>query len=128
MTFKTVIKIFIGLLMLISQESLGKNPSAIEWVKQHPKVQTLVSQHNENEYQTTYSELSLGGQCGFAGCDWYQLVSVVITAKRANNPSMTILAKVSGQTPDRGNAPKIEFVELTAMDEKNWQSPILLPQ
>lgn len=111
-----------------SDDSSSDNKNAIKWVKQHPKVQQLIKQHNADEYQTTYSELSLGGQCGFVGCDWYQLVSVVITAKRANNPSMTILAKVSGQIPDRGNPPNIEFVELTTMDDKNWQSPILLPK
>lgn len=114
--------------MLASNESMGKNPSAIKWVKQHPKVQQLIKQHNERDYQTTYSELSLGGQCGFVGCDWHQLVSVVITAKRSNSPSMTILAKVSGQTPDHGKTPTVEFVELTTMDDKNWQSPILLPE
>lgn len=93
-----------------------KQPSAVDIFKQQAETKTLISKYSNKDYDISFGEVEMGGHCGFVGCDWNKLVSMVITAKRANSPSLTYLAVVSGQVPDRGTPPKVRFVDLTDMD------------
>lgn len=99
----------------------------IELIKQNSKVQQLLAKHPPDHYDTTIEQVDLGGHCGFVGCDWHKLVSIVITAKRSNRPSINLLIKVSGQTPQTEQKPKLEFVELHAMNDNSWHSLSLEP-
>ena len=110
-------------LLMTSLSSAAQNPqtTAISTFKQHPKVISLLARHTDKDYTVSFGEVEMGGICGFVGCSWKKLVSMVITAKRSNAPTMTILGVVEGQTPDRGNPPTLRFVELGDMDPGVWQ-------
>lgn len=93
---------------------------AISTVQQQDKIKSLITQYTNDNYTISFGEVEMGGHCGFVGCEWQKLVSMVITAKRSNSPSVTYLAVVTGQTPDRGAKPTVRFVDLTDMDAAKW--------
>jgi hypothetical protein len=118
-----------GILLLMSVSSNADTPSdsnsaapstAISTVQKQDKIKSLITQYSNNNYTISFGEVDMGGHCGFVGCEWQKLVSMVITAKRSNSPSVTYLAVVTGQTPDRGAKPTIRFVDLTDIDAAKW--------
>jgi len=96
---------------------------AIKVVKNHPNVQMFITSKSSKNMTVQYHQMQLGGICGFAGCQWRHLVSVVLTAKSSNSPSTTIVALVEGIIPSRGNEPQVTFVELKPSDSPTWQLP-----
>ena len=94
--------------------------TAISTVQQQDKIKSLITQYTNDNYTISFGEVEMGGHCGFVGCEWQKLVSMVITAKRSNAPSVTYLAVVTGQTPDRGAKPTVRFVDLADMDPAKW--------
>lgn len=95
--------------------------SAIDIFKQNEQVKTFLAKHTGDGYEIIFGEVPMGGRCGFVGCEWKKLVSLVITSKQSNAPSVTILAEVSGNTPDRGAKPTVRFVDLADMDAAKWK-------
>jgi hypothetical protein len=93
---------------------------AISTVQQQDKIKSLITQYTNDNYTISFGEVEMGGHCGFVGCEWQKLVAMVITAKRANSPSVTYLSVVTGQTPDRGAKPTVRFVDLTDIDSAKW--------
>lgn len=116
--------LIITLVLLMSSPSTpAQEPqkiSAIEIFKQQDKVKALLAKHTDQQYSTTFGEVEMGSLCGFVGCQWQKLVSMVITSNRANAPSVTFLGVVEGWMPDRGVAPTVRFVELTDMSADRW--------
>lgn len=119
---RIILLILLGLIM--SETSRAEEISAIDVFKQQPQVQQLLAKHPTDKNQISFDEVQMGGQCGFVGCTWNKLVSMVITSQRANAPSLTILAVVSGNTPARGAKPQVRFVELKDMDPAIWQTTL----
>lgn len=117
---RTLLLLIIGLFM--SENSQANPVDVISLVKNHQQVQALIKAHPADNNEVTFTELELGGQCGIVGCTWHKLVSVVITSKRANAPSLTILAQVTGNQPARGSQPTIKFVDLTSMEPSKWDT------
>jgi hypothetical protein len=106
--------IFIFLLS-ISYASQAENTTeyiAINAVKSHQQIIAFLANKSSSDFQVTYHALELGGICGFVGCNWRQLVSVIITSKNSNNPSKTILLLVEGLTSSIESKPKISFMSL----------------
>ena len=97
-----------------------ETPSAIAIFKQNTKVKTLLAKHSDKQYSVSFGEVDMGGSCGYVGCQWQKLVSMVITSNRANAPSVTFLAVVEGSIPDRGTQPTVRFVDLVDMDVGKW--------
>ena len=118
--------LLLGILLIMSISSSADTPSspstslAISTVQQQDKIKSLITQYTNDNYTISFGEVEMGGHCGFVGCEWQKLVSMVITAKRSNSPSVTYLAVVTGQTPDRGAKPTVRFVDLTDMDAAKW--------
>lgn len=102
------------LILTISYVSHAKDAAdiAIDAVKSHEKIIHFLKDKSSNDYQVTYQQLELGGICGFVGCNWRQLVSVIITSKSSNNPSKTILVLVEGLTSTIDSKPTVSFVNL----------------
>jgi len=104
-------KIFITLLFFFSN-TLFAGDIAIEAVKKHPKIIEFLSTKPISKYWVDFHKMQLGGQCGFTGCQWRKLVSLIVTSKASNASSMTIIALVSGNNANVSNEVAIEFVEL----------------
>jgi len=85
---------------------------AIDAVKSHKKIINFLADKSSNDFKVTYQPLKLGGICGFVGCNWRQLVSVIITSKKSNTPTKTILLLVEGITSSTDNKPKVSFISL----------------
>lgn len=103
------------LLLSISYASQAADSTAdiaIDAVKSHEKIINFLANKSSDNYQVTYQPLELGGICGFVGCNWRQLVSVIITSKSSNSPSQTILLLVEGLTSSIDSKPKISFISL----------------
>ncbi|MFT4927770.1 MAG: hypothetical protein ACI8WB_003884 [Phenylobacterium sp.] len=101
-----------------STSTSEQDTAAISIFKQHQKVKALLAKHTDPQYTIHFSELQMSDRCGFVGCQWQKLVSMVITAAdRANAPSVTFLGVVEGWVPDRGMAPTVRFVQLSDVDE-----------
>lgn len=115
---------FTLMLVFMTTQVEAQTPSAIEIVKQHPKIKQMLDKHPSEQYQISFGEVEMGGNCGFVGCTWQKLVSLVITAKRVNAPSMTILAEVTGNIPVRNSEPSVRFVDLKDIDPTIWQSQL----
>jgi hypothetical protein len=94
--------------------------TAIEFVKQNHKIKAYLKNKNTDKYSIEFNEVKLGGVCGFTGCQWRTLVSLIVTAKLVNAPSTTILAIVKGRSPVGSSEPTIHFVDFKAMDESKW--------
>ncbi len=93
---------------------------AIEFVKQNPKIKAYLKNKDLQKYSIEFNQVKLGGVCGFTGCQWRTLVSLVVTAKHANSPSTTILAIVKGRLPAGHSEPTIQFVDFKPMNEIKW--------
>lgn len=104
-------KYLITLLFLFSNNLLAED-IAIEAVKKNPKIIELLSNKPLSKYSVDFHMMELGGQCGFTGCQWRKLVSLIVTSKAANAPSTTILALVSGYNPNIIKEISINFVAL----------------
>ena len=108
-------KIFIVFIFLLSISSVSQATDtpeniAINAVKSHEKIILFLADKSPANYHVTYQQVKLGGICGFVGCNWRQLVSVIITSKSSNNPSKTILLLVEGLTSSIDSAPKVSFI------------------
>lgn len=106
--------LFILLLSLsnVSQAVESTADIAINAVKSHKKIISFLAKKSSNDFQVTYQPLKLGGICGFVGCSWRQLVSVIITSKSSNRPSKTMLLLVEGITSSTDSKPKVSFIRL----------------
>ncbi|WP_057831403.1 hypothetical protein [Colwellia sp. TT2012] len=107
-------KPFIMLLLLFSN-TLFAEDIAINAVKMHPRIIEFLSNKPLSQNWVKYNQMDLGGVCGFAGCQWRKLVSLIVTSKNANASSITIIALVSGQNPSNISSTTVEFVELTKL-------------
>lgn len=95
-----------------AQEINDNNKLALNIVKNHSKVHEFLNNKKTVNSSVKYQQMELGGICGFVGCNWRQLVSVVVTSKSSNSPSETLIFLVEGVNPDRGADPKVTLVEL----------------
>ncbi len=102
------------LLLTISSTSQANDSAAIaiDAVKSHEKVIHFLADKPSHDYQITYQQLQLGGVCGFVGCNWRQLVSVIIKSKSSNNPTKTILLLVEGLASSTYSKPTITFISI----------------
>ncbi|NQZ28681.1 MAG: hypothetical protein HRT55_20465 [Colwellia sp.] len=114
-------KPFIMLLMLFSCTLLAED-IAIEAVKKHPKIIELLSTKTLAKHWVEFHQMDLGGECGFTGCKWRKLVSVIVTSKGGNAISTTTIALVSGHKPNNINNITVEFVELTKLIKDTTQT------
>ena len=105
--------ILLILLLSISNHCQATTTSiAIDVVKSHEKIIRFLADKPSTHFQVTYQQVELGDICGFVGCHWRKLVSVVVTSKSANTPSTTIFALVEGTIPNRESKPTVSFVTL----------------
>ena len=88
------------------------NDRAITAAKADITLQKRLVEVKDTAMSIEYGSTKLGGICGFAGCSWRELVSVVITSKTSNAPTETLLFVVEGMEPDRGAKPTVKKVEL----------------
>ncbi|KGJ93786.1 hypothetical protein [Colwellia psychrerythraea] len=110
------------ILLLLFSSNLFAEEIAIDVVKTHPEIIDFLSNKPATQYWIKFSQMSLGSECGFAGCQWRKLVSLVVTSKKSNAPSITTLALVSGQNSSNTDSTNVEFVELTKLTAKSIQS------
>lgn len=110
------------ILILLFSSELFADELAIDVVKAHPKIIDFLSKKPAAQHWIKFSQLPLGSECGFAGCQWRKLVSLVVTSKKSNAPSITILALVSGRHSNKTDNTNVEFVELTKLTAKSIQS------
>ncbi len=98
---------------------------AIAAFKSEPKVEAFLADKTEDKYWVRFEKIKLGDICGIAGCQWRTLVSMIVTSKSANAPSVSFFAIVEGPVPVAKDAkPQVRFVELTEMEEQKWQTRI----
>lgn len=90
-------------------------------LKKNEKLKVFLSRKPAEKFDVVYHQMSLGGTCGFVGCSWRELVSVVVTAKVSNAPTVTIIALIEGMTPKRNDSLKIRFVELEDKIPSDWE-------
>lgn len=100
--------LFISLLF-ISYNSQA-NDIAIEAVKSNEEVILFLADKSSSNYQITFQKIELGGICGFVGCNWRNIVSIVVTSKKSNATSTTILALVEGVTTNKKIPPTVTFI------------------
>jgi len=106
-------KQFIVLILLLSiSNNCLANQIAIDAVKSHEKIIHFLADKPKTHYRITYQQLELGDICGFVGCHWRVLISVIVTSKSANAPSTTIVALVEGMIPSQKQKPKVSFITL----------------
>jgi hypothetical protein len=102
------------LIALIFLLSISNNCQAIaiDAVNSNQKIIHFLADKSLTNFKITYQQLELGDICGFVGCHWRKLVSVIVTSKSANAPSTTIVALVEGIVPNNQNKPTVTFVTL----------------
>jgi hypothetical protein len=106
-------KMFIIFTFFLSITFISKaDDIAINAVKSNEQIVLFLADKPLNAYQVTYEQIELGGICGYMGCSWRKLVSVVISSKKSNSPSQTILALVESSTKTSANTPKVSFINL----------------
>ncbi len=115
--------IFIASLFLFSCVADSQD-KAMDAFKNHEKVKAFLADKSKDKYWIKFEKVELGGICGIVGCQWRQLVSMVVTSKMSNAPSVTFLGVVEGVEPDRGNPPSVRFVDLKDMDINKWNTKI----
>ncbi len=93
---------------------------AIKAVKAEPNVIAFLANKSASEYHISFDQADLGGQCGYAGCHWRKLVTLVVTSKKANALSETIMALVEGDTPEHGRPLKVKFVDFKPVADEFW--------
>ena len=113
-------KRFIMLLLLFPSTVFAED-IAIEAVMKHPKTIELLSTKPLAKYWVEFNQMELGAECGFTGCKWRKLVSLIVTSKGANASSSTIIALVSGHKPSNTSKITVEFVELTKLTKDTTQ-------
>jgi hypothetical protein len=105
--------IVLFILLLSISYHCQANDIAIEAVKSDKKVMLFLANKSIKDHKITFQTMQLGGICGFVGCNWRTLVSLVVTSKSANSPSTTILMLVEGLTSSINTPPTVTFVTLT---------------
>jgi hypothetical protein len=95
-----------------AKEVIETNDLALSAVKKHPEIQKILSNKRFKNSTVKYHQMELGGICGYVGCHWRNLVSVVVTSQSSNSPSETFIVLVEGINPNSGVDPKVTFVEL----------------
>jgi hypothetical protein len=111
----------ISIFLLSISFTLTANDTAINAVKSHKEVILFLADKSLNNYQINYEQIELGDICGYMGCQWRKIVSVIVISKGSNSPSQTILALVEGST-SMNNKPKVSFVTL----KNNMQNNLTL--
>ena len=106
-------------LLLLFSNTLFAEGIAIEAVKKHPRVLEFLSNKPSSQYWIKFNQMELGGECGFTGCQWRKLVSLIVTSKSSNATSITIVALVNGHTPDNNSKITVNFVELKKLPGNN---------
>ena len=114
-------KRFIMLLLLFPSTVFAED-IAIEAVMKHPKTIELLSTKPLTKYWVEFNQMELGGECGFTGCNWRKLVSIIVTSKGSNALSSTTIALVSGHKPNNINNITVEFVELIKLTKNTTQT------
>jgi hypothetical protein len=113
-------KIFVIFIFLLSASFISlANDIAIEAVKSNDQIILFLADKQLNTYQVTYDQIELGGICGYIGCNWRKLVSVVVISKNSNSPTQTILALVEGSSQDGNNKPKVSFINFKNNAQNN---------
>ncbi|MFB0981369.1 MAG: hypothetical protein QMC62_10695 [Alteromonadaceae bacterium] len=106
-----MLKNFIIFIFLLSISFISiADDIAIEAVKYNEQFILFLADKSQNTYQVTYDQIELGDICGYTGCHWRKLVSVVVISKSSNSPSKTILALVESSTARSNNKPKVSFI------------------
>ncbi|BAJ02092.1 hypothetical protein [Shewanella violacea] len=113
---------FIIILLCLFSSTVFSEDIAIDAVKKHPKIIEFLSDKPRDQYWIDFHQMKLGGSCGFTGCQWRKLVSLVVTSKSANALSETIIALVNGEQPSHNSNIKVRFVELENLDEKQFKT------
>ncbi|NQZ86357.1 MAG: hypothetical protein HRT54_02115 [Colwellia sp.] len=104
-------KIFIIFTFLLSTSFISKAEDiAITAVKSNEQIILFLADKPLNAYQITYEQIELGDICGYMGCNWRKLVSIVVRSKKSNSPTKTILALVESSTNSNTNMPKVSFI------------------
>ncbi len=88
------------------------NNIAIDAVKSNPKVINFLADKSQDKYRITFQQMELGGTCGFTGCNWRKLVSVVVTSKGSNSPTNTVLLLVKGMNSTSRSEPTVSFITM----------------
>lgn len=110
------------MLLLLFPSTLFAEDIAIAAVKKHPKIIELLSTKPLAKHWLEFHQMDLGGECGFTGCKWRKLVSLIVTSKGGNAMSTTTIALVSGHKPNNINKITVEFVELTKINKNTIQT------
>jgi hypothetical protein len=106
-------KMFIIFIFLLSTSFIAQaNNIAIDAVKSNEEIILFLADKSPNTHQIFYEQIEIGSICGFMGCHWRKIVSVVVISKSSNSPSQTILALVEDSTQDDNNKPKVSFINL----------------
>ena len=106
-------KTFIIFIFLLSTSfSLKADDIAIEAVKSNDEIILFLADKSQHDYNINFQQIELGDICGYMGCNWRKIVSVVITSKSSNSPTKTILALVKGSTRNSNEKPKVSFINL----------------
>jgi hypothetical protein len=103
----------IFILLFLFSNTLFANDIAMETFKNNKKIKAFLADKPTDQYWINYHQMPLGGECGFTGCHWRELISLVVTAKSANAPSTTIIALIDGNEPKETSTVNIKFVKLT---------------
>ena len=106
-------KAFIIYIFLLSASFTSKaDDIAIDAVKSNKEVILFLADKSLNNHKINFQKIELGNICGYMGCNWRKIVSVVAISKSSNSPSKTILALVEGSTNNTNEKPNVSFINL----------------
>jgi len=95
------------------------NNIAIDAVKSNPKVINFLADKSPDKYRIAFQQVELGGVCGFTGCNWRKLVSLVVTSKSSNSPTSTVLLLVEGISSPSASEPTVSFITIKKQLDNN---------
>ncbi len=102
---------------IYSSTALSESNVALKAFKEHVTIQTIIRENATNSNKLSFDSMSLGGQCGVAGCSWKALVSLNITSFGSNAKTTVHTAIVTGMAPSR-TKPIVKFIDLNALELK----------
>ena len=112
--------VLMSLWLVVGTAHSKEDEVAMNAFKHDPKIVKYLANKSLTNYWIKYQQLELDGICGFAGCEWRKLVTMKVTSKSSNAPSVTILAVVNGMAGNVKIEPKVNFVKLVDMQESAW--------